>query len=168
MPAQVPAPLGHLFAIVLTFTLTLNLDLTTNRPDRTRFSFPRKFNRGKKVKPPPRIAHCNGVRTVSIRSPLDRGGLFAVTSPAICGQTVSDLDNHRAIRRQTRRVRTGLLLLLRQPVGPRSLIFRISRLGGITVISIQSSRFPHPLILLSIARFSTSFGNRPISVLTRR
>ena len=163
-----PTLLKRLLPFALAFALALGLSLALGQPSQAQFSLPDGFGGRGPVGPPQAVTRYGNVEAIAVESPLSATTLFTIASPTVYDRSPDAVGERQTVEQRAEEIQAKLLLLLKRPMAPESLVFEVSQLNNVAVIDVRDDQFPRPLVLLSVTAFDADFNGQPIDVLANQ
>jgi hypothetical protein len=101
------------------------------------------------------------METISVESPLSNRNLFTIASPTVHDRNPSALAGQLPVEQRAKEIQAKLLLLLQRDIDPESLMFGVSQLNNVTIITVRDDQYPQPLVLASITANDAEFNGLP-------
>jgi moderate conductance mechanosensitive channel len=160
-----PTPLKRLLTFALGVALALGMSLAMGQPSQAQFSLPDGLGGQGPVGPPQNVTRYGNVEAIAVKSPLSANTLFTIASPTVYDRSPDAVGDRQTVEQRAQEIQAKLLLLLKRPMDPESLVFEVSQLNNVAVIDVRDDQFPRPLVLLSVTEFDADFNGQPIGLL---
>jgi small-conductance mechanosensitive channel len=145
---------------VILFVITIVLSIATAQPSAAQFALPGGGS-GSITAPPPEVTRFGSMETISVESPLSDRDLFIIASPTVHDRNPAALAGQLPVEQRAKEIRAKLLLLLQRDIDPESLMFGVSQLNNVTIITVRDDQYPQPLVLTSITSNDAEFNGLP-------
>lgn len=158
-------------SLAIAFVLALGISLAFEHPSQAQFALPEGFGQDGPVNAPEDVTRYGNIETIEVESPLSINNLFTIASPTVYDRSPEALSDQFPVEQRAREIEDKLLLLLRRatdlnrPLDPGSLVFEVSRLNNVAVVSVRDNKYPRPLILLSVTTLDADFNGMPVDEL---
>ncbi|HIK44429.1 MAG TPA: mechanosensitive ion channel family protein [Leptolyngbyaceae cyanobacterium M65_K2018_010] len=162
------ASVQRLLLFGLSLLLALGLNLAMGQPSQAQFSLPNGLGGKGPVGPPQAVTRYGNVEAIAVESPLSATTLFTIASPTVYDRSPDAVGERQTVEQRAEEIQAKLLLLLKRPMNPESLVFEVSQLNNVAVIDVRDDQFPRPLVLLSVTEFDADFNGQPIDVLANQ
>jgi small conductance mechanosensitive channel len=159
------ASVQRLILFGLSLLLALGLNLAVGQPSQAQFALPDGFGGQGPVGPPQAVTRYGNVEAIAVESPLSTITLFTIASPTVYDRSPEVVGDRQTVEQRAEEIQAKLLLLLKRPMDPETLVFEVSQLNNVTVIDVRDDQFPRPLVLLSVTEFDADFNGQPIDAL---
>jgi small conductance mechanosensitive channel len=146
---------------VLLFVFAIALSLATTQPGAAQFALPSGGGSGGITGPPLEVVRYGNIETISVKSPLSDRNLFTIASPTVYDRSADALADQLPVEQRAKEIQAKLLLLLQRDIDPESLMFGVSQLNNVTIITVRDDQYPQPLVLASITANDAEFNGLP-------
>lgn len=154
--------LKRLLQFVLLLVVTAGISLGIAQPSSAQFPLlPEGVGPSEILKPPSGVTRYGTIETMFVRSPLSNSVLFTIASPTIYNRTPDAQGERQPVEQRAQEIQAKLLLLLRRKMDPKSLMFGVSQLNNVTVISVRDAEYTRPLVLVSVTTNDADFNGLP-------
>jgi len=145
---------------VLLFVFAIALSLATAQPGAAQFALP-SGGSGGVIGPPLEVVRYGNMETIAVKSPLSKRKLFTIASPTVYDRSADALGDQLPVEQRAKEIQAKLLLLLQRDIDPESLMFGVSQLNNVTIITVRDDQYPQPLVLASITANDAEFNGLP-------
>jgi small-conductance mechanosensitive channel len=146
---------------VILFVMAIALSIATAQPGAAQFAFPSAGGAGSIVGPPLEVVRYGNMETIAVKSPLSNRNLFTIASPTVYNRSADALADQLPVEQRAKEIQAKLLLLLQRDIDPESLMFGVSQLNNVTIITVRDDQYPQPLVLASITANDAEFNGLP-------
>jgi small-conductance mechanosensitive channel len=146
---------------VILFVFAIALSIATAQPSAAQFALPQGDGPGSITAPPPEVARFGSMETISVQSPLSDRDLFTIASPTVHDRTPAAIADQLPVEQRAKEIQAKLLLLLQRDIDPESLMFGVSQLNNVTIITVRDDQYTQPLVLASITANDAEFNGLP-------
>jgi small-conductance mechanosensitive channel len=146
---------------VILFVIASAFTIATAQPGAAQFALPSASGSGSITAPPPEVTRYGNMETISVRSPLSERNLFTIASPTVHDRNPAALAGQLPVEQRAKEIQAKLLLLLQRDIDPASLMFGVSQLNNVTIITVRDDQYPQPLVLTSITTNDAEFNGLP-------
>jgi small-conductance mechanosensitive channel len=146
---------------VILFVITIAISIATAQPSTAQFALPQGGGSGSITAPPTEVTRFGSMETISVESPLSNRNLFTIASPTVHDRNPSALAGQLPVEQRAKEIQAKLLLLLQRDIDPESLMFGVSQLNNVTIITVRDDQYPQPLVLASITANDAEFNGLP-------
>jgi small conductance mechanosensitive channel len=108
------------------------------------------------------------METIAVKSPLSNRNLFTIASPTVDDRSAAALADQLPVEQRAKEIQAKLLLLLQRDIDPESLMFGVSQLNNVTIISVRDDQYPQPLVLASVTAYDAQFNGLPPEALAEQ
>ena len=151
----------RLLHFVLLFVAAVGLSIAIAHPGSAQFALPEDFSQGNITRPPPSVTRYGNIETMVVRSPLSNRSLFTIASPTVYNRNSDIQTEQQTVEQRAREIQARVLIVLKREMDPETLMFGVSQLNNITVISVRDSQYTRPFILASITTNDADFNGLP-------
>jgi len=145
---------------LLLFVFAIALSLATAQPGAAQFALP-SGGSGGVIGPPLEVVRYGNMETIAVKSPLSKRKLFTIASPTVYDRSADALGDQLPVEQRAKEIQAKLLLLLQRDIDPESLMFGVSQLNNVTIITVRDDQYPQPLVLASITANDAEFNGLP-------
>lgn len=153
---------------LLLLALAIGLSIAIAQPGLAQFSLPSSTGQGSFVGPPAAVTRYGNIETMPVRSPLSNRVLFTIAAPTVNNRNPDALGEKQTVESRVREIQAKMLLLLQREMDPESLMFGVSRLNNVTIISARDAQYSRPLVLASVTDQDADFNGLPIDELAEQ
>ena len=144
---------------VLLFVFAIALSLATAQPGAAQFALP--SGGSGVIGPPLEVVRYGNMETIAVKSPLSNRKLFTIASPTVYDRSADAQTDQLPVEQRAKEIRAKLLLLSQRDIDPESLMFGVSQLNNVTIITVRDDQYPQPLVLASITANDAEFNGLP-------
>lgn len=144
---------------VILFVFAIALSIATAQPGAAQFALPQ--GPGTITAPPPEVSRFGSMETISVQSPLSDRDLFTIASPTVHDRNPAAIADQLPVEQRAKEIQAKLLLLLQRDIDPESLMFGVSQLNNVTIITVRDDQYPQPLVLASVTANDAEFNGLP-------
>jgi len=144
---------------LLLFGFAIALSIATAQPSAAQFALPQ--GPGTITAPPPQVSRFGSMETISVQSPLSDRKLFTIASPTVHDRNPAAIADQLPVEQRAKEIQAKLLLLLQRDIDPASLMFGVSQLNNITIITVRDDQYTQPLVLASVTANDAEFNGLP-------
>jgi|GEM_PF-1428935 len=125
---------------VILFVIAISLSIATAQPSAAQFALPSAGGSGSITVPPPEVIRFGSMETISVESPLSNRDLFTIASPTVHDRNPTALAGQLPVEQRAKEIQAKLLLLLQRDIDPESLMFGVSQLNNVTIITVRDDQ----------------------------
>lgn len=155
-------------SLTLAFLLALGLCFVTGLPSQAQFPMPEGLSAERLNDPPPEVTRYGNIEAIAVNSPLSNFTLFTIASPTVYDRNSEAVGDQIPVERRAEEIRDKLLLLIKRPMDPETLVFEVSMLRNIPVIDVRDERYTRPLILVSVTQYDADYNGLPVDELANK
>lgn len=152
---------------LLLFVFAIALSIATAQPGAAQFALP-SGGSGGVIGPPLDVVRYGNLETIAVESPLSGRNLFTIASPTVYDRSPAAQTDQLPVEQRAKEIQAKLLLLLQRDIDPESLMFGVSQLNNVTIISVRDDQYPQPLVLASVTANDAQFNGLPPEELAER
>ena len=152
---------------LLLFIFAIALSLAMAQPGAAQFALP-SAGSGGVIGPPLKVVRYGNLETITVESPLSGRKLFTIASPTVYDRSTAVQADQLPVEQRAEEIQAKLLLLLQRDIDPESLMFGVSQLNNVTIISVRDNQYPQPLVIASITANDAQFNGFPPEELAER
>jgi small-conductance mechanosensitive channel len=146
---------------IILFLITSALSIAIAQPGAAQFALPQGGGSGSITVPPPEVTRFGSMETISVESPLSDRYLFTIASPTVHDRNPAAIADQLPVEQRAKEIQAKLLLLLQRDIDPESLMFGVSQLNNVTIITVRDDQYPQPLVLASVTANDAEFNGLP-------
>jgi small conductance mechanosensitive channel len=106
------------------------------------------------------VTRYGNLETMTVRSPLSNRNLFTIAAPTVYDRS-ANVPDQVPVEQRAKEIQAKLLLLLQRDMNPATLMFGVSQLNSVTIITVRNDQYPQPLVLASVTSYDAEFNGLP-------
>jgi small conductance mechanosensitive channel len=146
---------------VILFVTAIAISIATAQPGAAQFALPSAGGSGGIIGPPSEVTRYGSNETIAVQSPLSDRDLFTIASPTVHDRNPGAIADQLPVEQRAKEIQAKLLLLLQRDIDPESLMFGVSQLNNVTIITVRDDQYPQPLVLASVTANDAEFNGLP-------
>jgi len=146
---------------VILFAIAFVTSIAIAQPGVAQLSLPEGFGQGGIVGPPSTVTRYGSIETMAVKSPLSNRNLLTIAAPTVRDRSADVSSDRVPIEQRAEEIQAKLLLLLQRDMDPKTLMFGVSQLNNVTIITVRSDQYPQPLVLASVTTYDAEFNGLP-------
>lgn len=160
--------LRRIFSFTIAWLLAVAMSFGAAQNSPAQMAVPDVFGQQEAAGPPPGVERYGNVEAVKVESPLTSRILLTIASPTVHDRSPEEIGDRQTVEQRAQEIRAKLLLLLQRPMDPNTLVFEVSTLRNLPVISVRDATYTQPLILASVTKYDVDFNGLPADELAKQ
>ncbi len=159
---------ARLLSFILAFLLALGISFAAGQPGSAQFLLLEDLTLEDTADPSSGVTRYGNIEAIVVKSPLSSRKLFTIASPTVYDRSPDSIGEQMPVEQRAAAIQDKLLLLIKRPMDPESLVFEVSMLHNLPVIDVRDAEFPEPLILATVTEYDDNYAGVPVDELAMK